>query len=123
MLRLSSAGKMNKTMVGVANKPLIGGLANPFGSITHTSTKFQKPGQSLSGYKPSIKQVSAGRIGFFLNPSYMRIIYIMLNHIDAVTLLKCLTHTKPRPLVNVCPQSPLNKGDCYEYRKYFQPIH
>lgn len=119
MLRLSSAGKMNKTMVGVANKPLIGGLANPFGSITHTSTKFQKPGQSLSGYKPSIKQVSAGRIGFFLNPSYMRIIYIRLKHIDAVTLLKCLTHTKPRPLVNVCPQSPLNKGDCYEYRKYF----
>ena len=38
---------------------------------------------------------------------------------NTVNLLKYLTHTKPRPLVNVCPQSPLNKGDCYEYRKYF----
>lgn len=110
-------------MVGVANKPLIDGHVIPFGSVKHTSTKSQQPGQSLSDYKPSIKQVSAGRIGFFLNPSYMRIIYIKLNYMNTVNLLKYLTHTKPRPLVNVCPQSPLNKGDCYEYRKYFQPIH
>jgi hypothetical protein len=96
---------------------VIGPLVNLFRKPLVRCFSYETPGSlptdeaetSSIPIKSSESTVSLKKI----YPVYMRIIYIQLNSVVR-TVLTAFTITAVRmPLVNVRPQSLLNKGDCH----------